>query len=374
VAGGFDKDDPWSRRPVPSPRRGWSQRAKFRCAVPLAAQREFFGNAAYAHQFESTIDRLAALGAEVHELDISPLLEAAQMLYQGPWVAERYQVAGPLAERDPDAVLRVIRDIIGGAIRFAAHDAFAAQYRLQELRRDSEAIWDAADVLLLPTAPTHYRIDEIEADPLRLNSRLGHYTNFVNLLDLAAVAVPAGFTSAGLPFGVSLIAPAHEDADLLHLAARLHRATSTRAGAMDAALPPRAPLHDNDGFVDVAVCGAHMTGLPLNVQLTARGGWLVESTRTAPEYRLFALPGGPPLRPGLVRVGEGGAAIEIEVWRLPLERFGDFVAGIPAPLGIGRLRTASEDEVCGFLCETAGLASAEDITRHGGWRAWLSSR
>lgn len=374
VAAGYDHADPWSRHCVPSPRRGWSRRARFRCAIPQAPQREFFGNDEYARQYEVTIGRLADLGAEVHEVDIGPLLAAAQLLYQGPWVAERYQVAGALIEREPEAVLPVIRAIIGAATRFTASATFAAQYRLQELRRQGAAIWEVADVLLLPTAPTHYRIAEIEADPLRLNSRLGHYTNFVNLLDLAAVAVPAGFTSAGLPFGVSLIAPAHEDADLLRLAARLHRATSARAGALDASVPPHAPVPGNDGFVDVAVCGAHMSGLPLNGQLTSRGGWLVEATRTSPHYRLYALPGGPPFRPGLVRVEEGGAAVEIEVWRLPMERFGDFVAGIPAPLGIGRLRTAANEETCGFLCEGAGVSGAEDITHHGGWRAYLASR
>lgn len=229
-------------------------------------------------------------------------------------------------------------------------------------------------MLLLPTAPTHYRIAEIDAEPVALNSRLGHYTNFVNLLDLAAVAVPAGFTPGGLPFGVSLIAPAHEDEDLLHLAARLHRVTSKRPGALDAPLPPGIAQAPAAGFIDVAVCGAHMTGLPLNGQLTSRGGWLVATTSTTAEYRLFALPGGPPCRPGLVRVEQGGAAIAIEVWRMPIERFGDFVAGIPAPLGIGRLRTAEGSEVCGFLCEAAGTAGAEDITRLGGWRSYLSNR
>ncbi len=286
----------------------------------------------------------------------------------------RYLTAGKLLSTQPEALLPVIREIIGGASSLTAAEAFAAQYRLQALRRASEAIWADSDVLLLPTAGTHYLIGEIEAEPVALNTRLGHYTNFVNLLDLAAVAVPAGFTAAGLPFGVSLIAPAFEDDDLLHFAARLQYSSGQPLGALEPPLLPAAPAMPapDAGFIDVAVCGAHMSGLPLNWQLTSRGARLVEATRTAPEYRLYALPGGPPRRPGLLRVAEEGAAIEIEIWRMPVERFGDFVAGIPSPLGIGRLRAASGAELCGFLCEEIATREATDITASGGWRAYLA--
>jgi allophanate hydrolase len=378
VAATFDAADPYARRARLSPRRGWSQRAAPRVAVPLLAQREFFGNGEYGRLYAQAITQVQQLGAVLQEVDISPMLEVAQLLYGGPWVAERYLTAGALLESNPEALLPVIRQVIGGGGAISARDAFRAQYRLQELRRASETIWDTADVLLLPTTGTHYRIAEVEADPVTLNSRLGHYTNFVNLLDLAAVAVPAGSTAAGLPFGVTLIAPAFEDEDLLRLAASLHAVANDRLGALQHPVPPPPasdfPASTADQFIDVAVCGAHMAGLPLNGQLVSRGGWLVSATHTVPEYRLYALPGGPPYRPGLVRVGEGGAAIAIEVWRLPIERFGDFVAGIPTPLGIGRLRTAAGAEVCGFLCEAAGAVGAVDITAGGGWRAYLASR
>jgi allophanate hydrolase len=345
-----------------------------RVAVPRAGQREFFGNDEYARGYAQAITRVQQLGCTPVEVDITPQLEAARLLYGGPWVAERHLVAGGLMARDPDAVLPVIRQIIAPAAALGAREAFAAQYRLQELRRASEAIWEQADVLLLPTAATHYLIAAIESEPVLLNSRLGHYTNFVNLLDLAAVAVPAGFTHAGLPFGVSLIAPAFEDQDLLEFAACVHAACGRGLGALGGDIPPAAGLAGEDAsFIDVAVCGAHMSGLPLNGQLVSRGGWLVESTRTSPDYRLYALPGGPPARPGMVRVAEGGAAIEIEVWRMPVERFGDFVAGIPAPLGIGRVRTAGAGEVCGFVCEAVAAVGAADITASGGWRNYLSS-
>jgi allophanate hydrolase len=377
VAGVFDAADPYARLRKLSPRRGWSQRDAPRVAVALPAQREFFGNSEYARLYAEAMSHVQQLGAVLHEVDIGPLLEVAQLLYGGPWVAERHLTAGALLASDPEAVLPVIRQVIGGGAAISARDAFTAQYRLQELRRASESIWDTTDVLLLPTAGTHYRIDEVEADPVTLNSRLGHYTNFVNLLDLAAVAVPAGFTAAGLPFGVTLIAPAFEDEDLLRLAAALHHATSDRVGALDPPSPPPPAAGfagtAADQFIDVAVCGAHMAGLPLNGQLISRGGWRVAVTHTAPEYRLYALPGGPPHRPGLVRVREGGAAIQNEVWRMPVERFGDFVAGIPAPLGIGRLRTAGGAEVSGFLCEDIGTRAAIDITATGGWRAYLAA-
>jgi allophanate hydrolase len=362
VATGHDPLDPWSRKPHFPSGRGWSQRARFRFAVPEPAQREFLGNTAYARLYEGAIERLQTLGGDLVNIDIAPLLECARLLYQGPWVAERYLATLPLIESSPDALLPITRRIISAGALPSALDAFRAQYRLQELRRAAETTWAKADVLLLPTAPTHFTIAEVDAEPIARNTDLGYYTNFVNLMDLAAVAVPAGFTAQGLPFGVSLIAPAWNDEDLLRLARRWE-------GPADSA---SHPMPASGSFVDVAVCGAHMSGLPLNPQLTSRGAWLVAATHTVPEYRLHALPGGPPFRPGLVRVGEGGAAIEIEIWRMPIEHFGSFVAAIPAPLGIGRLRTADGSEVEGFLCEAHALAQATDITQFGGWRRYLA--
>ncbi len=381
VAVRFDAADPWSRAARTPARGGWGRSPAFRFAVPAPAQREFFGNDAYARLFEASIDRLRALGGAAVEIDITPLLDTARLLYEGPWVAERYLATEALLASNPDAMLGVTRQIIQGGGAPRATDAFRAQYRLKELIRAAQPLWDAADVLLLPTAGTHYRIADEQADPIRLNSTLGRYTNFVNLMDLAAVAVPAGFTPAGMPFGVSLIAPAGADADLLALAARVQRTTGATLGATKLPLPAAtaaqpAPIVPaaNAGTVDVMVCGAHMSGLPLNAQLLERAALHVASTRTAPSYRFYALPGGPPFRPGLVQVGEGGVAIDVEVWRMPVEHFGSFVAGIPAPLGIGKVKLEDGSVVSGFLCESIGVAGAADISALGGWRQYLAAK
>jgi allophanate hydrolase len=374
VACGFDADDPWSRAAVAAPGRGWSQHPAPRVAVPLPAQLEFFGNAEYSRLFTATIERCAGLGARLVEVDIAPLLATARLLYEGPWVAERYLVARPLLETNADALLPVTRGIIRGGAGASAADAFSARYRLQELAAAARGIWDKADALMLPTAGTHFTIEAEQADPVQLNSQLGTYTNFVNLLDLSGVALPAGFTGAGLPFGVTLLAPAFHDEDLLALAARLHAAAGLTLGATgfrpeQPALPP-AP----GGTLDIAVCGAHLSGLPLNHQLTERGAWLVTATHTAPEYRLYALPGGPPERPGMVRTASGGVAIDIEIWRMPEEQVGPFLRNIRAPLGIGPVRVQDGSEVCGFLCEALAIEGARDISSFGGWRGWLAAR
>lgn len=372
VTGGFDAADSWSRAAASNPGRGWSQRGA-RLAVPLKHQREFFGNGEYAALFDAAIERAAQAGCRVHETDIEPLLQAARLLYEGPWVAERYLATRALIETHPESLHPVTRAIIEGGRGASALDAFAAQYRLMDLGAAARALWDGADALLLPTAGTHYRIDEEQADPVRLNASLGRYTNFVNLMDLAAVAVPSGFTSRGLPFGITLVGRAWDDEDLLRLAGRLHELAALPLGAAGIAQAPsqciRDPLQE---CIDVAVCGAHMSGLPLNGQLTSRGAWLVDSTRTASGYRLYALPGGPPARPGMVRDASGGA-IEIEIWRMPQEHFGSFMRGIPAPLGIGRVRTAAHGEVWGFLCEAVAAQGARDVTAYGDWRAWLAA-
>ncbi|HYJ41792.1 MAG TPA: allophanate hydrolase [Steroidobacteraceae bacterium] len=374
VAVKYDAADPWSRTVGRPARAGFGRASTFRFAVPRAGQLDFFGNAAYASLFDAAIRHLCALGGEPCEVDIEPLLSTARLLYEGPWVAERYLATESLLASQPDAMWEVTRQIISGGANAKALDAFRALYRLKELTRQAQAVWDAAPVLLLPTAGTHYRIAEEQADPIRLNSTLGRYTNFVNLMDLAAVALPAGFTPAGLPFGVSLIAPAWSDTDLLALAARAHRTMAATLGATSLPLPPAESLPAADGAIDVMVCGAHMSGLPLNKQLQERGAWQISTTRTAPVYRFYALPGGPPFRPGLVRVRENGVAIDVEVWRVPAEHFGSFVAGIPAPLGIGKVKLEDGSEVSGFMCESLGVADATDISALGGWRQYLASR
>jgi allophanate hydrolase len=353
----------------------------FRFGVPRPQDLAFFGNDAAAALFAQSVERLKALGGAAVEVDLTPFLEAARLLYEGPWVAERYVAIKDFIEAQPEAVFPPVRSIIEGGKGKTAADAFAASYRLKALSRACDAVWKDVDCLLTPTAGTIYRIDSMQADPIRLNSNLGYYTNFMNLLDYAAVAVPAGFQTGGdakgLPWGVTLAGPAFKDVPLLRLADRFHRAQALSLGATPAkladtpAIGVEQPKGSNTaGTVKVAVCGAHLSGLPLNWQLTQRGARQLGAVKSAPEYRFYALAGGPVQRPGMVRVHEGGAAIDMEVWELPAEHFGSFVDGIPAPLGIGKVKLADGTWVSGFVCETIGTEDGVDITHLGSWRNW----
>lgn len=372
VARGFDELDPWSRDFSHATSR--SDRGAPRVAIPAAEHLNFFDDQEYAALFAQTKAAIEELGWTCVEIDFQPFLDAARLLYEGPWVAERYVAIADLLERQPESIHAVTRKIIGAGAELKAADAFRAQYRLKELQRSAERLWREFDVLMTPTAGTVYRIDDVMCDPFKLNSNLGYYTNFVNLMDLAAVAVPAGFRRDGMPFGVTLVGKAGDDTRLLDLADQLHRARVNRLGALDRNFPPaRKRDRSREDLVQVVVCGAHMEGLPLNHQLLEREGVLVARTRTAPRYRLFALPGGPPYRPGLMRVNEGGCAIEVETWSLPMKHFGSFVAGIPAPLGIGKVELEDGSWRSGFLCEPLGLEGATDISALGGWRAYLRS-
>jgi allophanate hydrolase len=377
VAQGFDAADPFSRRAAPPPRALPRSFAGLRFGVPRADQLKFFGNAETPELFEEMLGRIERLGAERKTIDLDPFLEAARLLYEGPWVAERYVAIREFIERNPKALHPVTAAIIGGATRFSANDAFAAYYRLQALRRETAPAWDAVDILVTPTAGTIYRVDELEAEPVKLNSNLGYYTNFMNLLDLAAIAVPAGFQRDGLPFGVTFIAPAFNDEVLCGLGEIAHRAAVKTMGATGLPLPAEIPQEkpgSNAGLVQVAVCGAHMSGLPLNHQLTERGARLAYKARTAPEYRLFALTDFKPPRPGLIRDkrgGDAGGPIEVEVWEMPASAFGGFVDGIPAPLGIGTVRLEDGQQVKGFLCEAHATKGAREITGLGSWRQFI---
>lgn len=366
-----DPADPWSRRVTG--RRGANPR-HFTFGVPVDEQLEFFGNGEYQQLFRRSVADLEAAGGRAVTIDFAPFREAARLLYEGPWLAERYLVVKKLLQQRPESLLEVTRGIIARAEGITAADAFLARYRLAELQRAAERVWQQVDLLLTPTAGTHYRLEEVAAEPVFTNSRLGYYTNYMNLLDCAAVAVPAGFTADGLPFGVTLQAPAFSDDFLLAVAHRFHGRLETPLGAGDITRAP-GPAPTLRGRVEVAVCGAHLEGEPLNHQLTDRGGFLLERTTTASVYRLYALAGGPPLRPGLVREEQAeGHAIQVEVWSLPEESFGSFVAGIPEPLGMGRLELADGRWVSGFICEPRGIDGAEDISAFGGWRAWLAAR
>jgi allophanate hydrolase len=370
-----DREDPYAR-PDQVPQLGLAgiPESGFRFGLPAPGQLEFFGDKDYATLFGATVDRLRSLGGEPVAIDLAPFLEAARLLYEGPWVAERYAAIRDFFDARPEALFGVTRDIIGGGRAPRAVDAFEAQYRLQALRREAEVVWDSVDLVLTPTAGTIPTIAAVQADPLRVNSDLGYYTNFMNLLDLCAVAVPSGFRADGLPFGATLFAPAFRDRELLPIADRLQRAAGLPLGATGCPQHERPPLAPDERHrIPVAVCGAHMSGLPLNHQLTDRRARLLRATRTAPEYRFYALPGGPPERPGLVRVGSGGAAIDVEVWTVPADRFGSFVAGIPSPLGIGRVRLEDGSEVPGFLCETVATQGAVEITGLHSWRRYIES-
>ncbi|MGD9983847.1 MAG: allophanate hydrolase [Porticoccaceae bacterium] len=372
VIAGVDTEDPFSRVFPPA---ATTTGPRFRFGIPQPAQRQFFADSESLAAFEQAIDTLVALGGDPVEVDYAPFHEAARLLYEGPWLAERRLALGDFLDRGPDAVLPVVREIILGADRFTAADLFAAEYRLLALSQMLRAQWQEIDLLVTPTIPTPYTRAAVLADPLTLNDRLGYYTNHVNLLDLCAVAVPAGFLPSGLPFGVTLQAPAGRDRALLVRADRLHRAINATLGATGLPLADTAPMPEavaNPGVLALAVCGGHMQGLPLNHELTDRGARLVERTQTAPAYRLYALAGFSPPRPGLLR-NSAGASIEVEVWTLPLANVGTFLAGVPAPLVIGSVELADGSRVKGFLCEGHAIAGAQDITALGGWRAWLAS-
>ena len=343
---------------------------RFRFGVPR--QLEFAGCEESPALFAQARAALQAIGGEAVEVDFEPFIEAARLLYEGPWVAERYSVAGALMESQPDAVLPVIRDVLAKAPGATAVEAFRAQYKLQALKQRCDAVLAELDCVLTPSIPRPVTLDELERDPVGANSLLGHYTNFMNLLDYAAIALPAGFMRNGLPWGVTLFGRAFTDQYLLSVADALHRklAVPLIGGAQqNVDVPSNEARSDR---MKLVVCGAHLQGLPLNVQLTARGARLVAKTTSAPHYRLYALvSSGATQRPGMMRDTANGAAIEVEVWDLPGSEAGSFLAGIPAPLALGKVELADGRWETGFVCEAYGLEDATDITQYGGWRAWL---
>ncbi len=369
-ARGFDAADPFSRHAASPARAMPHSFAGCRIGVPRDSQLEFFGNSDAQTLFASFVEKLVSLGAEKTCIDFAPFLETARLLYEGPWVAERYVGIREFFEKTPEALHPVTRSITAGATRHSAIDTFTAYYRLKALRRQTAPVWDSIDVLVTPTAGTIYKIAEVEADPIKLNSNLGYYTNFMNLLDLAAIAVPAGFQKNGLPFGATLAAPAFADEVLCELGQIAQRAMVTTMGATGLPLPKEKSPEKSKTTIALAVCGAHMSGLPLNRELLERGARLARKCRTAPNYRLFALTEFKPPRPGMIREDDG-AAIEVEVWDVPPAAFGSFVEGIPAPLGIGTVTLEDGQQVKGFLCETYATKVARDITSLGSWRTFI---
>jgi allophanate hydrolase len=368
IAEGFDSADAFSRaRPLLS-----TFASAPRIGVPAARDLQFFRDAEAEKLFHDSLARVTALGAQLVEIDFAPFSETATLLYQGPWVAERWAALRAFHQKHADAFFPVTRKIVEGAANLTAADTFEGFYKLAALARRAATEWEKMDALMLPTAPRPYTVADLAADPLGPNTRLGTYTNFVNLLDLSALAVPAGLRSDGIPWGVTFIAPAWRDADLLALGARWHTDVGGNLGATTHPLPPLTPFISTSvsDTVRLAVVGAHLSGLPLNHQLTDRGAHLVWTGQTTPIYRLYALPNTAPPKPGLVRVAADGAAIALEVWELSTVAFGSFVAAVPPPLCIGTVALSTGENVKGFLCEPSAFNGADDITRFGGWRAY----
>jgi allophanate hydrolase len=357
VLRGPDPEDPWSRVLALAP-EGTS--ASFRFAIP--DRLEFFGDDAAEAAFAEAVTVLEALGGRAHTIDFAPFLEAAALLYEGPWVAERLAALRAFFETHAHEMNDVVRTILQGAKQYDAARVFEDLTRREALRKSIEPLWRDVEALVVPSLPRAYRIEEVAADPFTTNRRLGYYTNFVNLLDLAALAVPTARRSDGLPAGITLIHEAGRDLMLADLGQRVEEALAGEGR-------PVSPGRRGD-TVDVAVVGAHLSGQPLNGQLVERGGRLVRACRTAPRYRLYVLPDTTPAKPGLVRDAGPAASIELEVWRVPLSAYGSFVAGIPAPLGIGSVELEDGTWVQGFLCESWAVAGAREISDLGGWRAF----
>jgi allophanate hydrolase len=373
VIAGYDARDPFCRR-RPLSRPG-TLPAHVRIGVPRPGQRVFFGDKRSAADYSDALYRLARLGADIEEIDIEPFYEAARLLYEGPWVAERYAATRSLIASAPEAMHPVTREIILSGARTTAVDAFGAFYRLEDLRRAAQETFLKVDVLALPTAPTVYTVAQVQADPIQLNSRLGTYTNFVNLLDLCGLAIPSALHAGGTPFGITLLAPGGQDGLVATIGRRFHADTALPLGALGRPQPALAPLTEavGNGAVAVAVVGAHLSGMPLNHELRSHQAQFVETVATAPDYRLYALADTTPPKPGLLRVApQSGNAIEVEVWAMPAEPFGRFVAAIPPPLSIGSIKLADGRMVKGFLVEGEAINGAQDISHFGGWRNFVA--
>jgi allophanate hydrolase len=372
AAQGPDVKDPYSRTLELASKPFGRQ---FRFGVPDTL--EFFGDTQAQAAFDQSIAALNALGGTAVSIDYTPLAQAAALLYESALVAERYAAIRPFFDAHEDQVIEPVRSIIARGREFTAADLCIAQTQLRACGQRAAAMWKNIDVLLVPTAPTHYTIAAMQAKPVELNRNLGAYTNFVNLLDYAAISVPSSIRPDGLPFGITFIGPCGSDWPLAELGQRYHHSTGLTQGATGQELPaPQAlaGLKDSAANMKIAVVGAHLSGMPLNAQLTERGAQLSQATSTAASYRLYTLPGTVPPKPGLRRVSADGAAIALEVWDMPQDQVGSFLALIPQPLGLGNVELADGSWVTGFICEGHALEAAQDVTEHGGWRAYVGSR
>ncbi|NCV06736.1 MAG: allophanate hydrolase [Betaproteobacteria bacterium] len=368
----FDPSDPYSRsiriKPSTFP-------SALRVGIPDRC--EWYGDTISEQHFEQAKGRITALGGQLEPIPYKPLLQAASLLYESALVAERLEVTEPMLDESPDSFDQAVHKVLIAAKSYSAADAFRSLNQVRHLKLEADSMWSNIDVLMVPTAPRHYRITEMLADPIELNRRLGYYTNFVNMLDYAAASVPSSIRSDGLPFGVTFIAPAGSDYQLAEWAHRFHRHTGLTLGATDEALPESATtlepfLEASDPSVRIAVVGAHLRGMPLNGQLTACQARFIRESSTSNAYRLYALADTVPPKPGLIRVPPGtGACIAIEIWEMPLSSYGSFVSQIPSPLGVGQISTRDNELIQGFLCESLAIEGSKDITAYGGWKAYL---
>jgi allophanate hydrolase len=375
AAQGFDEDDPFSRNVPVEIKQAKSQ---FKFGVPTNL--EFFGDSNSAKAFEHAVAQLISIGGQTVEFDYAPLEKAAAALYESAFVAERYQAIRAFFNAHSEVVFEPVRNIIAQGRTYNAGDLFSVQAELALAKRKKDSLMIGVDFLLLPTTPTTYTIAQMQADPIALNRNLGFYTNFVNLLDMAAISIPAGFKAPNLPFGITLVGQAGSDITLAQYAQRFMQAsTITHLGAIPGQLNNEVPVLElwqklcppMNARKQVAVVGAHLSGMPLNSQLTDRGAVLKKITSTAAEYELYALPNTTPPKPGLKHIGAGGKAIALEIWEMTMEDFGSFVSLIPAPLGIGTLKLEDGSSVQGFICEPVALESAKNISAFGGWRNYI---
>ncbi|MDR9498610.1 MAG: allophanate hydrolase [Hydrogenovibrio sp.] len=375
VAGQYDPDDEYSRKAQDCLPPLWAKSPVI--GVPDADSLYFDGDQQARANFDAAVTRLKQLNHSVVEVPFKAWLDTAKLLYGGAWVAERYLAIKEFFEAHEHRMDPVVAGIIRGARDLTAADAYQGSYQLQKAQRVTGKLWQqlGIDCMMTPTAPTIYSIEAVKQAPIELNSRLGTYTNFMNLLDYAAVAMPSGFRADGLPAGVTFFSPAGSDTALLELTDQLHGHFAQTAGAREVPVPPANPsVFVQDRWIPLAVVGAHLTGFPLNQQLLDRGATLIETTQTAAKYRFYELNERPILKPGLVKQLEGGASIELEVWAMPREHLGSFLALIPSPLGLGKVELIDGREVVGFVCEPYGIEGATEITDTGGWRNWMASR
>lgn len=347
----------------------------FRFGVP--SQIDWLGDPLSPQAFEHARSLLSQLGGRPQPINFDALIQAGTMLYESAIVAERYAAIRDFFDANEDQVIEPVRTILRSGKAYSAADLHSAQFELSKLSLLARTLWQQVDCLVVPTVIRPYTIAQMLADPLRLNRQLGIYTNFVNLLDMAAIAVPSSIRADGLPFGITLIGPAGSDLMLARLAQTYHDATGLFQGASRKPLPAPASMvsRHSEPTVQLAVVGAHLSGMPLNGQLLEREARLLAQAFTTPDYRLFALTDSTPPKPGMIRVAKGlGAPIALEIWEMPARHYGSFVALIPAPLGMGVIRLEDGRSVQGFLCEAEALHNARDITEYRGWRAYLASR